>query len=557
MRLLRPQVANRERNPMRYIWITGVAILAVAGTSLATTSGVLGDCNENGVDDLVDIQSGASTDCDNDSIPDECQNDCDDNGISDGCEILQGASDENMNGVPDSCDPDCNENLIPDFLEIQVGLADDCDGNWVPDECDHSSVANITPEEYLAIYFGSVVDLEEDHLVIGMPNWNGSRGIVTIYQIDATPGVEINRAVCHLWGSQDYGDLFGTSVAISGSTIAVGESGSPNNDGRVYIFEQVGDTQEWALADVIESPIGGGYSFGSCLDIDGDNLVVSTFRSGIHSPTYLYERQPEGGWKNTISFLHTSTTDKFVSLSGDKFVVGASGLWTYIYSQSADGDWSGVSITPAVGGTAISGSWAVVHHHEWLRMYFQAANGLWAQDQDVDITDITGDAMAVEIDVPYMTAISSSGIVHVYELKADRVWARVDEFSIPGITDPSAGTAALSGNSLAVATPQDVVQQGGLGSVSVFELRFDCNGNNVPDSCDLDELTSLDINSDGHPDECQCLADINDSGAVDVDDALLVLSLWGQVTDVADIDYDGFVGVNDLLALLAAWGPCS
>jgi hypothetical protein len=165
--------------------------------------------------------------------------------------------------------------------------------------------------------------------------------------------------------------------------------------------------------------------------------------------------------------------------------------------------------------------------------------------------------MAVEIDVPYMTAISSSGIVHVYELKADRVWARVDEFPISGISDPSAGAAALSGNSLAVATPRDVVQQGGLGSVSVFELRFDCNGNNVPDSCDLDELTSLDINSDGHPDECQCLADINDSGAVDVDDALLVLSLWGQVTDVADIDYDGVVGVNDLLALLAAWGPCS
>ena len=540
---------------MRYIWITGVAILAVAGTSLATTSGVLGDCNENGVDDLVDIQSGASTDCDNDSIPDECQNDCDDNGISDGCEILQGASDENMNGVPDSCDPDCNENLIPDFLEIQLGLADDCDGNWVPDECDHSSVANITPEEYLANRFGEAVDFDEDHLVIGMPNWNGSRGVVTIYQIDATPGVEINRPVCHLWGSQDYGDLFGTSVAISGSTIAVGESLYNNSLGRVYIFEQVGDTQEWALDDVIETP--GEIGFGHCLDIDGDNLVVSTYWSGLHSPTYLYERQPEGDWEITTTYWHTSTTDKFVSLSGDKFVVGARDLWTYIYSRSADGDWSGVPMGPPNGRAAISGRWAVRQIDVELSMYFQAANGLWTYDQYVDVSDITGDAMAVEIDVPYMTAISSIGIVHVYELKADRVWARVDEFSIPGITDPSAGTAALSGNSLAVATPRDVVQQGGQGSVSVFELRFDCNGNNVPDSCDLDELTSLDINSDGHPDECQCLADINDSGAVDVDDALLVLSLWGQVTDVADIDYDGFVGVNDLLALLAAWGPCS
>ena len=541
---------------MRYIWITGVAILAVAGTSLATTSGVFGDCNENGVDDLVDIQSGVSTDCDNDSIPDECQNDCDDNGISDGCEILQGASDQNMNGVPDSCDPDCNENLIPDFLEIQAGLAEDCDGNWVPDECDHSSAANITPEEYRANYLGSAVDLEEDHLVIGMPNWNGSRGIVTIYQIDATPGVEINRPVCYLWGSQNSNDRFGTSVAISGSTIAVGESQHNTYSGRVYIFEQVGDTQEWTLDEVIESSSPYSY-FGSCLDIDGDNLVVSTYRNGVSSPIYFYERQPNGGWEFTEVSSPTSNTDRSASLSGDNFVVEAGNEWAYIYSRSADGVWSGGNIGGAPGGAAISGRWAVKHSFSSLSMHFRAANGLWAHDQSVDISDITGDAMAVEIDVPYMTAISSSGIVHVYELKADRVWARVDEFSIPGITDPSGGTAALSGNSLAVATPRDVVQQGGLGSVSVFELRFDCNGNNVPDSCDLDELTSLDINSDGHPDECQCLADINDSGDVDVDDALLVLSLWGQVTDVADIDYDGVVGVNDLLALLAAWGPCA
>ncbi len=47
------------------------------------------DCNDNEVDDLVDIDTGFSLDCNENDIPDECEPDCDDSGVPDACELAQ------------------------------------------------------------------------------------------------------------------------------------------------------------------------------------------------------------------------------------------------------------------------------------------------------------------------------------------------------------------------------------------------------------------------------------------------------------------------------------
>lgn len=58
-----------------------------------------------------------------------------------------------------------------------------------------------------------------------------------------------------------------------------------------------------------------------------------------------------------------------------------------------------------------------------------------------------------------------------------------------------------------------------------------------------------------------CEGDIDDSGAVDIVDVLLVLALWGQggtpASDAADINGDGTVTVDDLLIVIGQWGDCS
>jgi hypothetical protein len=68
------------------------------------------DCNGNGVHDAFDIALGTSSDCDEDGVPDSCQQpgasgDCNGNGEPDSCDIVSGQSlDANANGVPDECE---------------------------------------------------------------------------------------------------------------------------------------------------------------------------------------------------------------------------------------------------------------------------------------------------------------------------------------------------------------------------------------------------------------------------------------------------------------------
>jgi subtilisin-like proprotein convertase family protein len=66
---------------------------------------------------------------------------------------------------------------------------------------------------------------------------------------------------------------------------------------------------------------------------------------------------------------------------------------------------------------------------------------------------------------------------------------------------------------------------------------------------------SLDITvSGGEP----CPEDIDNSGAVDVDDLVAVILGWGPCgkSCPADIDDSGAVDVDDLVAVILAWGPC-
>jgi len=52
-------------------------------------------------------------------------------------------------------------------------------------------------------------------------------------------------------------------------------------------------------------------------------------------------------------------------------------------------------------------------------------------------------------------------------------------------------------------------------------------------------------------------ADIDDNGAVDVNDLVTVILAWGQGPgSEADVNGDGIVNVNDLVALIIAWGSC-
>jgi hypothetical protein len=102
------------------------------------------------------------------------------------------------------------------------------------------------------------------------------------------------------------------------------------------------------------------------------------------------------------------------------------------------------------------------------------------------------------------------------------------------------------------------------GEQDVYYLRindYDCNGNGVPDTEDINTGTSADCNGNTIPDECEepppCPGNVNGDCDVNVLDLLALLAAWGPCPGCPeDVNGDGIVDVLDLLELLAAWGPC-
>ncbi|MCH8880354.1 MAG: hypothetical protein IID34_10780 [Planctomycetes bacterium] len=105
------------------------------------------DCNNNGTPDVQDVANGTSLDCDQNSIPDECQPDCNDNGQPDTCDLSESVSEDcNANSLPDECEEDCNGNGQPDDCDVAEGFSEDCNLNGVPDECDDEHYPLITTQ---------------------------------------------------------------------------------------------------------------------------------------------------------------------------------------------------------------------------------------------------------------------------------------------------------------------------------------------------------------------------------------------------------------------------
>lgn len=118
-------------------------------------------------------------------------------------------------------------------------------------------------------------------------------------------------------------------------------------------------------------------------------------------------------------------------------------------------------------------------------------------------------------------------------------------------------------------TPDDLcaiddVDQDGDVDIDDFEVfltvytgtETDCNNNGILDIIDIITGKSLDLNSDGIPDEC-CTGDLDGDGTVGTNDLLILLANWGSnPLHPADINGDGTVGTADLLMLLSNWGLC-
>lgn len=127
-----------------------------------------------------------------------------------------------------------------------------------------------------------------------------------------------------------FADQFGQSIAVSGSTIAVG---TQEGQGSAYVFERRGGS--WVETQKLTASDGAAFgSFGWLVALSGSTIVVSAHGSAIggninQGSAHVFERQG-GGWVETrkLTASDGEAADFFsysVAISGSTIAVGTIG----------------------------------------------------------------------------------------------------------------------------------------------------------------------------------------------------------------------------------------
>ena len=164
-------------------------------------------------------------------------------------------------------------------------------GSW-------SQRAALSPNDYTNGQddFGASVALSGTTLAIGAPKSNpykvgqsGSRatdaGVVYIY---TGSGNSWTKQATLTASTKARGDLFGSTLALSGGTLFAGVPGADSSAGAVYTFTGSGGT--WTQQQKLTASDGiGGDSFGSALSASGNKLVVGAYtRDSSTGSAYLF-----------------------------------------------------------------------------------------------------------------------------------------------------------------------------------------------------------------------------------------------------------------------------
>ncbi|HTU43056.1 MAG TPA: hypothetical protein VMF10_15205 [Candidatus Aquilonibacter sp.] len=237
-------------------------------------------------------------------------------------------------------------------------------------------LAELTPSARAkADWFGISIAVSGNTVVVGDFDLNiESYGTVYVY-VKPANGWQNMTQVAQL-SSSDNAVGFGTSVAISGSTIVVGAANASNFDGRglappsaspgaAYVFVEppTGWTDTTESAKLSASDGQPGDAFGNSVSISGNTIAVGALfaedsaGNSFAGKAYVFER-PEGGWGgklNQTAELTASDSQLLnhmgasIEVSGSTVVAGAYGHnnfqgAAYVFSEPSGG-WANMTQT--------------------------------------------------------------------------------------------------------------------------------------------------------------------------------------------------------------------
>ncbi len=182
--------------------------------------------------------------------------------------------------------------------------------------------------------FGSSVAIGEGVIIVGAPRTSMGKpasGAVYLFVFDGTQWQQLDKL-----GASDgsAGDLFGTSVALLGDTLIVGapgRNGSTTDEGAAYVFLYNG--AQWTESQVLDSSdANSGDRFGTTCVLSGSVAVIGAPFNDVQGNSdagaaYLF-RLVSGAWQQEqrLRALDGGTGDEFgscVDLDGDKLIVGS------------------------------------------------------------------------------------------------------------------------------------------------------------------------------------------------------------------------------------------
>jgi uncharacterized repeat protein (TIGR01451 family) len=184
-------------------------------------------------------------------------------------------------------------------------------------------------------YFGSAVALDDDTAAVGAPydtfGSNALQGSAYVFARDAGVWIEQGKLFAADGAASD---LFGTAVAVSGDTVAVGvfldDIDGRSDQGSVHVFVRSGATWSWQ-AQLMMADGAAHDQLGLGVAIDGDRLLagarsdsVATSRQGS---VVVYARSGST-WTQGQKIIASdgSQFDTFghaLAVSGDDLIVGA------------------------------------------------------------------------------------------------------------------------------------------------------------------------------------------------------------------------------------------
>jgi hypothetical protein len=508
----------------------------------------------------------------------------------DGCALT--LTDCNENLIPDECEEDCNGNGVPDECDLADGTSEDLNQNGEPDECEAyvigCEIERHASDAMAGDAYGTMVASEGDTAAVGAPLQDElaeGAGAVYILERDHGGGAEWGEAAKILSPDGAINDKFGTTVALGGGTLLVG---APFDDdhgpasGSAYVFRRDGSL--WQFIAKLTAPDGlSNYEFGSFLDVDGNTAVVGNPYDTIPGTPgcgSVYVFQEIGGTWAFVTKLFATDAGSYdrlgtsVAVDGDRVLSGAPyaeapgthtgaayvfhrnlggpNQWGQAAKLTASGDWSSQRLGESV---AIHGDVAVVgdpYGHGSLAgavYVFQrtpGGQGSWIETAkllapDPEGGDNFGHAVSIgDVGIAVGTTRADGngpglpGVVYLF--RRDPAWpldwiVHAHFSPVDGAPDDHFGTSvAVTDSAVVAGAPEDADMAPGSGSAYVFDLH----------RCE------------------RCPADIAPPyGSVGAVDFLALLAAWG--TDPGgppDLDGNGTVGVEDFLLLLEAWGPC-